>query len=88
MLMKRTQVYIDLPTYHLAQAQAKLTGTSLSDLIRSSLKKQLGTKAANHDFLEGIKELNKKYPVPKNTPTDLSLEHDHYLYGTPKKYSK
>jgi hypothetical protein len=40
------------------------------------------------DFIAWIDALNKKYPTPPNTPTDISEQLDHYLYGTPKKYIK
>ncbi len=90
--MKRTQLYIDPATYQLAFMQAKRDGTSVSEVIRKSLRHyiepKLNPKQRRQDFLKWLDAFNKKYPIPPGTPTDLSIEHDHYLYGTPKKYTK
>lgn len=90
MLMTRTQLYLDPETRGLALWQAKLEGTSVSDIVRKSVKsyvKPKKKKMTNRDFVKWIEEFNKKYPTPPGMPTDLAMEHDHYLYGTPKKYS-
>ena len=89
--MKRTQLYIDPATYNLAAWQAKIEGTSVSEVIRRSIKVYVEPKQKKQpkkDFAAWIGKLNQKYPTPPGTPTDLALEHDHYLYGTPKKYTK
>ncbi|MBI3576489.1 hypothetical protein HY086_00395 [Candidatus Gottesmanbacteria bacterium] len=90
--MKRTQLYIDPATYQLALDQAKRQGTSVSDVIRRSIKHyvepKLPPKQRRQEFLKWLDAFNKKYPTPPGTPPDLGLEHDHYLYGTPKKYAK
>lgn len=92
--MKRTQVYLDHETWQLARWQAKTEGTTLSDILRRSLKVYVErrpkkhTKKSRMELLAWLDELNRKYPTPPGTPTDLALEHDHYLYGTPKKYTK
>jgi len=90
--MHRTQLYLDDETRRLALWEASLQGTTLSEVIRRSVrtyvKQKPKQKMSNRDFAKWIEEFNKKYPTPKNTPKDLGLEHDHYLYGTPKKYSK
>ena len=90
MQMHRTQLYLDTETKRLATWQATLEGTSLSDILRKSVKSYVKPKpkVKNITFSHWIKALNRKYPTPPGTPTDLALEHDHYLYGTPKKYSK
>lgn len=89
--MKRTQLYIDPATYNLAVWQAKIEGTSVSDVVRKSIKVYVEPKPKRQTkqaITAWINELNRKYPTPPGTPTDLALEHDHYLYGTPKKYTK
>ena len=89
--MKRTQIYLDEETRSLAQWQAKIEGTSLSQVLRASIKayvKPKSKKIRSSDFIRRIEALNKKYPTPPGTPTDIAIEHDHYLYGTPKKYTK
>ena len=32
-----------------------------------------------------LAEILSKFPDDSTTPPDLSYQHDHYLYGTPKK---
>jgi len=92
MLMKRTQLYIDPATYNLAVWQAKIEGTSVSEVVRRSIKVYVEPKQkpkqTKEEVLTWIKAFHNKYPTPPGTPTDLALEHDHYLYGTPKKYTK
>ena len=90
MSMRRTQIYLDEETKALAQWQAKIEGTSMSHILRASVKAYVKPKNKNKvsDFIQRIEALNKKYPTPPGTPTDIAMEHDHYLYGTPKKYSK
>lgn len=90
MLMTRTQLYLDYESRRLALLMAKLEGTTLSEVIRRSVRAYAKPKRtkSRKDFIAWIEALNKKYPTPLNTPTDLALEHDHYLYGTPKKYTK
>ncbi len=36
-------------------------------------------------ILKVVDELNAKFPPDPDTPRDLSTQHDHYLYGTPKR---
>ena len=88
--MHRTQLYLDDETKQLAAWEAEIQSTSLSEILRRSVrtyvKQKPKQKMTNRDFVAWIEELNRKYPTPPGTPTDLALEHDHYLYGTPKKY--
>jgi len=90
MKMHRTQLYLDEETHQLAAWQAKIMGTTISELLRQSVKSYIKPRPKKNpgEFILWIKELHKKYPTPKGTPADLALEHDHYLYGTPKKYAK
>lgn len=90
MKMRRTQLYLDDETHRLAAWQAKMMGTTISEVLRQSIKAQIKSRPKRDpgEFILWIKELHKKYPTPKGAPTDLALEHDHYLYGTPKKYAK
>lgn len=88
--MKRTQLYIDPSTYSLAVLQAQKEGTSLSEIMRKSIKAYAKPepKKNRRKFLQWLTDFHKKFPTPPGTPTDIAMEHDHYLYGTPKKYSK
>jgi len=42
--------------------------------------------AANDDRpLMRLVEIAQRYPVNPDAPMDLAAQHDHYLYGTPKR---
>ena len=47
-------------------------------------------KPKKHKLIEKLEELRAKLPkdVFEGYPTDGSLNHDHYLYGSPKRESK
>lgn len=79
MLMKRTQVYIDLPTYQQAKAVANVSGQTLSDLIRASLVNRLKDKKLTNS-LKLLADFSKKFKPLKGTPRDLSVNLDKYLY--------
>jgi len=89
MLMKRTQLYLDHETWQLARLQAQAEGTTLSDILRRSLKVYVEKKPKKHtkksrrEFLAWLDEFHKKSPAPPGTPTDLSTNLDYYLYHEP-----
>lgn len=35
--------------------------------------------------LSGLAELARGFPADPDSPGDVAAQHDHYLYGTPKK---
>jgi hypothetical protein len=84
--MVRTQIY--LPKSYIDKLKEKATqdGTTLSDVIRKIISKEIlteaekGKKYANSgEWLMTIAEESKKY-TPEG-PTDLSSNVDKYLYG-------
>lgn len=79
MLMRRTQVYIDQPTYKKARLFARARGKTISELIRTSLIKSL-EKERSANPLELINQFNRKYKSPIDTPKNLSTTLDKYLY--------
>lgn len=79
MLMKRTQIYIDIPTYRQAKAVAQASGKTISELIRTSLVRSLRTETTDNP-LENILLLSKKIRFPKSTPKNLSTSLDRALY--------
>ncbi len=40
---------------------------------------------ARNSTLAALVEISRNYPDDPNTPPDLAAQHDHYLYGTPKR---
>ena len=84
--MVRTQIYLNRVEYDFVQAQATQRGEPMAAVIRAFIdeKMQLPADAwTNNSMLE---------PTPHdpalNLPEDAAINHDHYLYGTPKKYVK
>lgn len=86
--MHRTQLYLDDETRRLAIWQARTMGSSVSEVIRLSVRHYVEKKprTQKNDLQAWLDDFHKKFPTPPGSPTDISLEHDHYIYGTPKKY--
>lgn len=85
--MKRTQLYIDYETYLQAQAMAKSTRTTVSNLVRQSLRAHI-KRTSTGNSLVAIAKLSREFPDLPGTPRDISANLDHYLYGTPKRKVK
>lgn len=79
MLMKRTQLYIDVETYQLAASYASRIGTTISDLTRIALRAHIPrvVKLKTHTAFANFA---KKYPAPVGTPVNISSNPDEYLY--------
>ena len=82
--MVRTQIYLSRPEYDFVQAQASQRGEPMAAVIRAFIdeKMRLPDEAwINNPMLR---------PTPKDPdfemPEDAAINHDHYLYGTPKKW--
>jgi predicted DNA-binding antitoxin AbrB/MazE fold protein len=41
--------------------------------------------SGGHPALKRLLEIAERYPRNPNSPTDRAAQHDHYLYGTPKR---
>ena len=78
--MIRTQVYLPDKVYHVIQGDAKKERVSMAEKIREFVIQGLGfTKKRPKSFLAALRNLSFK--GNKNTPKDLSQNHDKYLYG-------
>ncbi|MEQ2008481.1 MAG: hypothetical protein ABMA26_17005 [Limisphaerales bacterium] len=84
--MVRTQIYLSRVEYDFVQAQATQRNEPMAAVIRAFIdeKMQLPSDAwTSNPMLE---------PTPHdpalNLPEDAAINHDHYLYGTAKKYVK
>lgn len=83
--MKRTQIYLPEEMHHQLSSLARLNHSSISAIIRDSLKKNLSLskktkKRSFYDFLgEFIKE-GKKYG--RKLPRDFSSRHTEYYLET------
>jgi hypothetical protein len=84
--MVRTQIYLSRAEHDFVQAEAAQRGEPMAAVIRSFIdeKMRLPEDAwVKNPMLE---------PTPEDPgftlPEDAAINHDHYLYGTPKKYVK
>lgn len=84
--MVRTQIYLTHAEYHFLQAEAQRRKEPMAAVIRSMVdeKMELPDDAwADNPMLR---------PTPKDAkfdlPEDAAINHDHYLYGSAKKYTK
>lgn len=84
--MVRTQIYLTRSEHDFLQSEAARRGEPMSAVIRSIIDDRMTVPEdawANNPLLE---------PTPE-TPgwkghEDGVLNHDHYIYGSPKKYHK
>ena len=84
--MIRTQIYLNKHEYDFVQAEAKRREEPMAAVIRNFIDEKMEIPEdawINNPMLE---------PTPKDLgfklPEDAAINHDHYLYGTPKKYAK
>ncbi|MGQ0575378.1 MAG: ribbon-helix-helix protein, CopG family [Pseudonocardia sp.] len=84
MLMVRKQLYIDEDLNQGLRALAARTGLSEAEHVRAALREYLQhTPPADGDD-DPLLELIGMVDDP-SLPTDLAVNHDHYLYGAPRK---
>jgi len=84
MSMIRTQVLLTEDDLAAVRSEAKRLRISMSEVIRRQLR------SLNSDSLPAVEEdpflaLIGAFSDPDG-PTDVSVNHDHYLYGWPKKH--
>lgn len=97
--MVRTQLYLPSTTYSQLKKIAKQEGKTFAELARDALQSiahgtyQQAYKKANKS--DSVFDLNTMFEEIEalsdpNDPgiTDGSINHDHYLYGAPKKQIK
>jgi len=84
--MIRTQIYLNKNEYDFVQAEAKRRDEPMAAVIRDLIDEKMEIPEdawTNNPMLD---------PTPKDSsfhlPEDAAINHDHYLYGTPKKYVK
>lgn len=80
--MIRTQVYLPKTLYQEVELVARREKKARAQVIRDMLEEGLTNKKPKETIgqaLGKLIEIGKKY-TPKNAPTDLSVNHDKYLY--------
>lgn len=94
-MLQRTQLLLDREIRQELSLLSQSTDKSVSQLVREFLKDKIQeekkkirkTKRPNPvgallKMAKKAEEIDKKYGY--SGPTDWSINHDHYLYGTPK----
>lgn len=98
-MLQRTQLMLDTDTKQDLMELATLTNQSMSQLVRrfvaSAVKEEKKSAKRKTKKLSGVElllkmakeaeRIEKKYGGDDSYPTDAALNHDHYLYGAPKK---
>jgi predicted DNA-binding antitoxin AbrB/MazE fold protein len=57
----------------------------LPDQMKVQLTVEPANSGGGHPALMRLLEIARRYPDDPDSPTDLAAQHDHYLYGTPKR---
>jgi hypothetical protein len=83
--MKRTQVYLDEEAWAQIEALAREAGRSSASVVRDAVSEYLaGRKSGDDDPILALMDWAAQNP-PDAGPVDAAEEHDHYLYGAPKR---
>ncbi len=84
--MVRTQVYLPRNIYERLQKRAKENDLTLAVQIREALEGYLEQMAAAEGpILRADDPIFEMIGMFASTEGDLSVNHDHYLYGAPKR---
>lgn len=78
---KRTQVYFPEKLYRDVKKRAKAESKSLAAVVREAVQKHMEEKKIDWEN----DPIFKLVGIAKSGVTDLSVNHDHYLYGAKKK---
>jgi Arc/MetJ-type ribon-helix-helix transcriptional regulator len=81
---KRTQVYFPKELYRRIEKKAKNEAKSSAAVIREAVERYLATDNEKEIDWEND-PFFKAVGFIKSGVTDMSVNHDHYLYGVPKK---
>ncbi len=85
--MVRTQVYLPRHIYQKLQARAERQGLTLAVQIREALENYIERVETEVDdgILHADDPIFKLIGAAASEEGDLSVNHDHYLYGWPKR---
>ena len=85
--MVRTQVYLPQATYDALVERAKEQGLTMASQIRAALDEYLQRTQDDDEgvILQPDDPIFKMIGMFDSGLTDVAINHDHYLYGTPKQ---
>jgi len=78
---KRTQVYFSEKMYRDVQKRARVESKSVAAVVREAVQKYITEKEIDWEN----DPILKLAGIMKTGATDLSLNHDHYIYGVKKR---
>lgn len=82
---KRTQVYFPLDLYRRVEKTAKRKSKSSAQVIREAVELYLEKDEKEKEIDWENDPIFKAAGIMKSGVTDLAVNHDHYLYGMPKR---
>lgn len=80
---KRTQVYFPLELYRKVEKKARRESKSMASVVREAVEKYVAEEEKEIDWEND--PFFKLVGIVKSGVRDLSINHDHYLYGAKKK---
>src|SRR5713226_5440899 len=85
--MVRTQVYLPQATYRALVERAEKQGLTMAVQIRAALDEYLRRSPEEEEgaILQPDDPIFKMIGIFDSGLTDIGVNHDHYLYGTPKR---
>ena len=85
--MVRTQVYLPQATYDALVERAKGQGPTMASQIRAALDEYLQRTQDDDEgaILQTDDPIFKMIGMFDSGLTDVAVNHDHYIYGTPKR---
>ena len=84
--MVRTQIYLTRPEHEFVSAEARRRGEPMAAVIRGFIDDKMRLPDAAWER-NPMLETSPEDPELA-LPVDAAINHDHYLYGAPKKYVK
>ena len=81
--LKRTQIYLAKEQLADLQAQARQSGRPMAELVREAVAQYLTAKKGRSSLRDD--PINKLIGAFASDVSDAGVNHDHYLYGGPKK---
>lgn len=88
MAKTRMQILLDPEAKKMLEREAKIRNTSVGQVIRDAVELYGKEKVGDEKQLTDKDPLWDIVGLISDETTDLSEEHDHYLYGTPKKRNR
>jgi hypothetical protein len=82
--MVRKQIYIDDDLEQGLKALAAMTGEAEAAHVRAALRQYLEAHGPASDAADPLLQIVGLVGDPRG-PDDVAEEHDHYLYGAPKR---